>query len=382
MKILMSGGGSGGHVTPIKYVAQVLKQLDETNHIYYVGPRGDKFEDLVKNDAAIDEVHNIMAAKWRRYPRAWWRSVIDVKTNLLNLRDFFLFWIGLAQAIFLVGKIRPDVMLSKGGSVSVSVALAARLFRVPIVTHDSDTVPGKSNKIIAGWAVKSAVSQDPSFYSYIPEKMVYTGIPLSLETTEIANEPRDNIRSGLGLDKNIPLVVVLGGSLGAATINNAIVKIAHGMTESGVNFVHFTGQQHFKAVSDQTQGFKNYQAIDFIEPAKYLRYIAAADIAVSRAGATTTAELAAFSKASIIIPASQLEDQRNNGAHLHQYKAAVVLSDENIAAQPELIEHAVFELIQDPKVRAAYGDKLSNLVRQDGSQAVAALVKEVGEGNG
>jgi UDP-N-acetylglucosamine--N-acetylmuramyl-(pentapeptide) pyrophosphoryl-undecaprenol N-acetylglucosamine transferase len=151
--VLLSGGGTGGHITPILAVAHQLKQQDPTVKTVYVGEHGGKFASLLDGNTDIDEIKTIFAGKLRRYHGdSWFKRLFDVRANLLNLRDLFLFGVGLLQSLWLVKKINPDVVFLKGGFVGVPVGLSAALWHKPFVTHDSDALPGLANRIVSRWA--------------------------------------------------------------------------------------------------------------------------------------------------------------------------------------------------------------------------------------
>src|SRR5688500_12846286 len=129
MTILVTGGGSGGHVTPLTAVAAELKQLQPDIRIVFVGQRGDRFGDLVAENEHVDASHRILAGKFRRYHGEGLKQLLDVRTMLFNLRDLFYFFLGTLQSLVLIRRVRPDVVFVKGGFVGVPVGLAAAFWR-------------------------------------------------------------------------------------------------------------------------------------------------------------------------------------------------------------------------------------------------------------
>lgn len=171
----MTGGGSGGHITPILAVAHELKKLAPDTHIIYIGQQGDTFGTVVAEHELIDEVHTIAAGKFRRYHSEGLKQLLDLKTMWLNLRDGFRVVKGLVQSYRLLGDLKPDMVFCKGGFVGVPVGLSAALRHIPYVTHDSDAIPGLANRVIAKWAALHAVALDPSLYPYPVERTVNVG---------------------------------------------------------------------------------------------------------------------------------------------------------------------------------------------------------------
>lgn len=161
MRILVTGGGSGGHITPILAVVHELRQLSPKAEIIYVGQTGDDLLDVPAHDPNIASVVAIRAGKFRRYHGEGWKQLFDVVTLCKNLRDAVWVLIGLWQSFWLLGRLRPDVIFVKGGFVGVPVGLAAALRGIPYVTHDSDALPGLANRIIARWAKVHTVQPLP-----------------------------------------------------------------------------------------------------------------------------------------------------------------------------------------------------------------------------
>ena len=147
----MTGGGSGGHITPLLSLAREIKDQQPGCQIVYVGHKGDDFDSLKARAANFDFLAFINAGKFRRYHSEGLAGLFSLKTLGLNIRDFLRLPGSIIQSYRLIRRFKPDVMFSKGGFVAVPVGVAARLRRVPIITHDSDTVPGLANRIVGRW---------------------------------------------------------------------------------------------------------------------------------------------------------------------------------------------------------------------------------------
>src|SRR5690606_13564925 len=160
----------GGHISPLLAVAHELKKIEPDARLDYVGERGGKFKRLVLEDTSIDEARFILAGKFRRYHgESWLRRLLDVRTNLLNIRDALYTLIGFCQSVWLLLRRRPDVVFIKGGYVGVPIGLAAALLKVPFITHDSDAVPGLANRVVGRWARLHATGMPEKFYDYPPD---------------------------------------------------------------------------------------------------------------------------------------------------------------------------------------------------------------------
>jgi UDP-N-acetylglucosamine--N-acetylmuramyl-(pentapeptide) pyrophosphoryl-undecaprenol N-acetylglucosamine transferase len=177
LKIVVTGAGSGGHITPVLAVAHELKKLSPESTLMYIGQRGDALGDVPAEDKNIDQSYTVRAGKFRRYHGEGIKQVFDVVTLYKNLRDVIFVLIGLWQSFWLLGRLHPDVIFIKGGFVGVPVGLMAALRGIPYVTHDSDAVPGLANRIIARWARLHAVGLPKEVYAYPPAKTVTVGVP-------------------------------------------------------------------------------------------------------------------------------------------------------------------------------------------------------------
>src|SRR5579862_561435 len=176
--IVLTGGGSGGHITPLLSLARELKKQAPDCQVLYIGHKGDNFDTLKHSGHDFDFMAFIKAGKFRRYHGNRARGLLDPKTLILNIRDFFRLPASIAAAYKILRKFKPDAVFSKGGFVSLPVGIAARLLKIPIITHDSDSTPGLANRIIGRWAKIHATGMPPEYYSYPKSKTVFVGIPI------------------------------------------------------------------------------------------------------------------------------------------------------------------------------------------------------------
>lgn len=384
MRYMVTGGGSGGHVTPVKHVVTSLKRRDKDAEVTYIGQRGDRFADLI-TDEDVRAKKLIFAGKYRRYPRARWKTIIDIPTHLLNLRDLFYVGIGYVQSLLIIRKAKPNALFVKGGYVSVPVGLAAATLKVPIITHDSDLIPGLANKLVARWARYNCVASSAGDYPYEVEKIQVVGVPINEDFfQEVDDERQLEAKKAIGAGEDNPVILVLGGSLGAKSINDTMVNIAEDLIENYIEAFHVTGSINFQEVKEQTadidmQGM--YHLIDFISDQKLLlEHYIAADLIVSRAGATNTAEVAGLNKPAIIIPAQQLADQQANAKEIEQEDAAVVLQDDELRESPEKLFEAIDLVLKDEELAASISDNMHKMVNENAAHSIAELLIEVARG--
>ena len=301
-----------------------------------------------------------------------------------NIRDFFYFLIGIFQARKLLKQLRPAVIFVKGGFVGVPVGLAAANLHIPYVTHDSDAIPGLANRIIARWAKLHAVALPAELYPYPPEKTVTTGIPLTQHFEPVTPRLKRHYRQLLKLPEKAKVLFVIGGGLGAQGVNYAVAEaVPHLLLEYPDLYVmHGVGRANFtdmKAVYDQSLTEAQRQRVeifDFISDV--YRYSGAADIVVTRAGATNLAEFAVQGKACIVIPASFLTggQQLKNARYLAEQGAAVVINETELTADSNRLARQVSELFKNPEQQIELGKKLHEFAQPDATAKLADILLE------
>lgn len=380
---MLVGGGSGGHITPLLAVAYKLREQQPVATIDYVLETGSRFVDLPRRAKCIDNVYQIRAGKFRRYHgESIWSHLLDFSTNLKNIRDAFYFVIGFFQSLGLLGRLRPDAVFIKGGFVGVPVGLACRIRRIPYFTHDSDTVPGLANRLIAGHALYHAVGMPEDFYNYPKSKLRYTGIPLSSDYAVVDAATKLKFRRQLKLPEDAMVLTVTGGSLGAMRLNNAVRAIAPALLDkfSKLYILHQTGMDLpiYNGLDDSISA--RITEVDYTKD--LAAFTGAADVIVARAGATTIAELAVQAKACVIVPNPQLTggQQSHNAAYLKQHRAAVVLSEAE-TADAKVFQSTLEQLLQSGDRQLALGKALGSLAKPDAAEALTAIIIEIASKN-
>ncbi len=341
-KIVMTGGGTAGHVTPNIALMPTLRQ--EGYEISYIG----SYEGIEKRLIEEQNVpyYGIASGKLRRY--------FDPK----NFSDPFKVLKGYGQSIKILKKIKPDVVFSKGGFVSVPVVLAARHCKIPAIIHESDLTPGLANRIAIPRATKVCCNF-PETLSYLPkEKAVLTGSPIRKELLS------GNAKAAFSLcgfeDHSKPVILIIGGSSGSRAINTAIRDLLPELIKS-YNIIHLCGKDNLDSSLNSTGGYAQFEYAN----QELADMFALADLVISRAGANAICELLALHKPNILIPlsaAASRGDQILNANSFRSQGFSYVLDEESLANTTllEAIEH-VFRK-KDSYVKAMEQSSTSNSI--------------------
>lgn len=308
-KILLTGGGTAGHVTPNMALIPYLRERDY--EIIYIG----SYEGMEKRLIADYDIpyFGIATGKFRRY--------VDAK----NLSDPFRVIKGFGQSVNILRKERPDVLFSKGGFVSVPVVNAAHLLGIPCIIHESDMTPGLANKLCIKAADKICCNF-PETMKYLPaEKSILTGTPIRRELTQgVGSEGRKYC----GFSDDKPVLMVIGGSLGAQSVNET-VRLALPRLLNDFNIVHICGKDKMDNLKLSVPGYKQFEYVK----GELKDLFAMADIVVSRAGANSICELLALHKPNILIPLSARSsrgDQIDNARSFEQQGFSMVIDSDEL----------------------------------------------------
>lgn len=373
--IVLSGGGTGGHITPILAVAHELKKLDPTVKTIYIGEKHGKFKELTESHEAIDASYDIWAGKFRRYNgESWIKRLIDVRTNLLNIRDLFLFAFGSIQSFFLLRKLRPDIVFLKGGFVGVPVGIAAHLHKIPFMTHDSDALPGLANRIVGRWARTHAVAMPKEIYSYPQAKTVQVGVLVEPNFKPVTLETQVDMKQQIDVPSGATMLLITGGSSGAQNINIAVKTIANELLSGypDLYIVHQAGKG--KAGIYGAYSHDRLRVIEFMRP-MYV-YTGAADIVVSRASGNTIAELGTQGKAVIAVANPLLTGghQVKNAEALQAAGAALIVTETAKATNVEELKLSIVRLLDNPGQRKQLGKTLQDVTLVNAAEKLAQLL--------
>ena len=343
MKILFTGGGSGGHVLPIIAIIREIRKFSIKKELefFYVGPK-DSFGDLLLSQEDI-KIKNVTAGKIRRST--------DREDLFLNFIDIaFKIPFGMMQSFFHIFFLAPDLIFSKGGFGSVPVVITGWLLGVPVFIHESDSIPGLANKFLAKFSSKIFTSF-PQTIEFDEEKIILVGNPIR---TEILNGTKEEAKKALKLTEKKPVVLILGGSQGAERVNDLFLEILPEVIRD-FELIHQCGEANFERVNSESKVMlkeflrKYYHPFPFLKENELKNAYAACDIIVSRAGAGSIFEIAAAGKPSILIPLpeSAQNHQVNNAYVYAKSGAAIVLESENFT--PHFFLNQLKMLLADPE---------------------------------
>ena len=351
-KIILTGGGSAGHVTPN---LALLPQLQaEGIEVHYIGT-ADGIERTIVSERSDITYHVISSGKLRRYFS--WK----------NFTDPFRVLRGMFQARRIMREVKSAAVFSKGGFVSVPVVIAAHGKHIPVVTHESDYTPGLANKINAKFADKICVTFEDTL-SHVGAKGVHTGTPIRPELYE---GDKERGLSFLGFDDKKPILLVMGGSLGAAAVNDA-VRAALPKLLLSYDIVHLCGKGKVEESLAQP-GYRQFEYVNEELPDVF----AATDIVVSRAGANAVFEFLALSKPALLIPlprSASRGDQILNAGYFARKGFAMVLEQESLT--PETLLDAVNDLYDR---RLSFIATMSAEPLADGTDEVLAVIRSAME---
>ena len=348
-KIVLTGGGTAGHVTPNIALLPGLKELGY--EIHYIG----SYEGIESKLIADFDIpyYGIATGKFRRY--------LDPK----NLTDPFRVIKGYTEARKILKQIQPDIIFSKGGYVSVPVVRAAASLKIPCIIHESDMTPGLANKLCIPVAEKVCCNF-PETMQYIPEdKAILTGSPIREELS------KGNKIAGLdlcGFDANTPVIMVIGGSLGAANVNKAVRDALPELLKD-FQVVHICGKDKIDNMLLTTKGYKQFEYVK----AELKDIFAMADVVISRAGANAICELLALKKPNVLIPlmAGSRGDQILNAKSFESQGYSKVLMEDDITNQ--LLVDTIHELYFNKRT---YIESMSNSHQQNAIKTIISLIEE------
>lgn len=344
--IVLTGGGSSGHVTPNIALLPALKRAGFS--IHYIGSRNGIEKQIIDREGI--PYHSINTGKLRRY--------FDLK----NITDVFRVVDGFREAFKLLGQLKPSIVFSKGGFVSCPVVWAAWLRRIPVVIHESDITPGLTNRLsipFAGGVCYTFPESEP----HIPSnKGVRTGMPIR---ESLFDGKRSEGRSICGFSSSKPVILVIGGSLGSEKINNLIRSVLDILLKD-FNICHICGKGNVKPEFDGKPGYKQFEYINEEQP----HIFAMADLVVSRAGATVLYELLALKKPNLLIPLSKAAsrgDQILNAASFEKQGFSMAMQEE------ELDEASLVNAIKE--LYAAGGKYHEIMKKSTAASGVTAVMK-------
>ncbi|MBR5236071.1 MAG: undecaprenyldiphospho-muramoylpentapeptide beta-N-acetylglucosaminyltransferase [Clostridia bacterium] len=354
MKVLLSGGGTAGHINPALAIAGHLSQNHQAD-ILFVGTKKGLENKLVP------------AAGWDiRYIEV---SGLIRRLTLKNLSVIKQFLTAIIHAKKILKDFAPDVVIGTGGYVCAPVLFAAKALKIPTIIHEQNVIPGVTVKLAAGLSDRICISfSDTTKYlkKAFVEKCVLTGNPIREEMFSVNSGAA---RKALGLDER-PFVTAFGGSLGAATINNAVLGLLNGEKTDHFQFMLGTGQRFYEQF---TKGLNkkedNIRIVPYIENMDLV--MAAADVIIGRAGALTVSELCALGKPAILVPSPNVahDHQTHNAKSMEKIGGAIVIADRELS--PETLKKAIDSVLDNEAGMAAMAENARRAGITDGAKRIS-----------
>jgi UDP-N-acetylglucosamine--N-acetylmuramyl-(pentapeptide) pyrophosphoryl-undecaprenol N-acetylglucosamine transferase len=372
MKIIFTGGGTGGHFYPIISIAQAINKISKEKKL--IKPTLYFFSNTPYNHGLLYdnniEYKKTSAGKLRRY------------FSIFNFLDLFKTAWGVINALIDVYDIYPDVVFGKGGFSSFPTLFAARVLRIPVIIHESDSVPGRVNKWAGKFAYRIALSYPEAASYFKAERIAVTGQPIQRELAI----PAGGAHRYWNIDEGVPTLLILGGSTGAEKINNVILDALPELLEN-YQVIHQTGEKNIKMIEETSNSilFNNPHKLRY-KPKGYLTLLdqrmaaGAADLVISRAGSTIF-EIAAWGKPAIIIPISDSNGghQIKNAFAYAKNGAAEVIKEENLTEHVFVAE--INRIIQSPEIKRKMSDAAKSFFKPDADQVIAKEILSIALGH-
>ena len=370
MKIVFTGGGTGGHFYPIVAVVQKINQIIDHEKIlgaklYYISDSPYDKEILFENGLLYEE---ISTGKMRTY------------FSFKNFSDIFKVFFGIINAVFKMFSIYPDVVFGKGGYASFPTIFAARILRIPVLIHESDSAPGRVNKWAGHFAKKIAVSFIEAADYFPKQRVAWTGQPIRIEIEHPAQ--RREALEYFKLESDLPVILVLGGSQGAELINNTILDALPRLVNN-YQIIHQTGVRNLKMVTDRAEVIltdnqykSRYLSIPFLSPLLIRMASGVATIIISRAGSMLF-EIASWGVPSILIPITNtnLDHQKKNAFNYARAGACSVVEEMNMTAN--ILSGEIERIIEDKEGYKQMAQSAKDFNKPDAAMKIARALMDI-----
>jgi UDP-N-acetylglucosamine--N-acetylmuramyl-(pentapeptide) pyrophosphoryl-undecaprenol N-acetylglucosamine transferase len=371
MKILLTGGGTGGHFYPLVAVAESINKIVKEEKLlpvklYYMSDSPHDADMLLENNI---EYINISAGKVRRY------------FSILNFFDLFKTFFGIIGATIKIFSIYPDVIFSKGAYSSFPVLVAAKFLKIPGVIHESDSAPGRTNLWASKFAKRIAVSYPEAAKYFDSSRVAVTGNPVRENIKMLPT--KENAQKFLNLTDDIPIILILGGSLGAQKINDQILSILPALVEK-YYVIHQTGKANIEEVVSTAEvilsdaKLKNrYRTFDYLNNLDMSMSAGASNLIISRAGSAIF-EIAQWGIPSIIIPITNTngDHQRQNAYNYARSGGAVVIEESNLSSSILLSE--INRIIEDKNLSKKMSEGAKSFIKTNAADLIAREIVKIG----
>lgn len=368
MKVLISGGGTGGHIYPALAIAGMLRERYNAE-VEYVGTKRGLETKLVPREG-----YKLHTVKVKGFSRSLSLSNIDAAIKAFT---------SVYEAKRIIKSFKPDIVIGTGGYVCWPVLKAAAKMGIPTAVHEQNAVVGMTVKMLSKYVDKVMISFEESRGLFdCPEKLVMTGNPIK---SEMFTRSAEEAKKALSLDKDVPLILSYGGSLGAMKVNENVLSVIESFSEKNdVYHIHATGRGEWQEIKAKliARGYSDngdYVTKGKVTVREYIydmpTVLTAADIVISRAGAMTISELAALGKASVIIPSPNVTNnhQYKNAAVLERAGGAILIEERNLT--PEKLSGVLSELLSDSAKLSSLRTNIRQFAVLDSLERIDSVVQ-------
>lgn len=349
MKIILTGGGTAGSVIPLLAIAaQIKKQNPDAQFLFIGTKKGQPEKELAeKYNIPFTSIHG---GKLRRY------------FDLRNIIDIFLIIIGFFQSLFIISKFKPDIILGAGGFIQVPVIWAGKFLGKKIIIHQQDLKPSLANKLTSCYADKITVTFEKSLNDFKKEKTVLTGNPVR---KKILNGDKEVAYKTFNLNKNLPVILFVGGGTGALGLNIIIEKALPKLVEF-CQIIHLTGKD--KKVGDFNH--ENYHPYEFLKD-EMKEALTVADLIVSRAGMSALTEFSVLGKPIILVPLPK-SHQEENALFFSQNRAANVIYYTDLKS--ELLTEKIKSLLNNKEEINILSENIKKIIKPEAAQSITSEI--------
>jgi UDP-N-acetylglucosamine--N-acetylmuramyl-(pentapeptide) pyrophosphoryl-undecaprenol N-acetylglucosamine transferase len=356
LRIIISGGGTGGHIFPAISIANALKQKDSNTEILFVGAEG-KME-MEKVPAAGYKIIGLPVRGFQR------------KLTFQNISFFYKLLVSMVKARKIIKSFNPDIVVGVGGFASGPILRAATRMNIPTLIQEQNSYAGVTNKILGSKVNKICVAYENMERFFPKEKIIFTGNPVRQDLVDTTGKKHEEALLHFGLQGNKKTILVIGGSLGARTINQSIENGLSKIADNKLQLIWQTGKEYFYKAKEEAAKLNNdsIKVVDFISRMDYAYSIA--DVVISRAGASTISELCIVKKPSILVPSPNVAEdhQTKNAMALFKNDAAMMITD---AEAPEKLVDEVIKLLKDEFLINVYRDNCGKMAVTNSAEKIA-----------
>ncbi|MBR0416597.1 MAG: undecaprenyldiphospho-muramoylpentapeptide beta-N-acetylglucosaminyltransferase [Firmicutes bacterium] len=362
MKVLISCGGTGGHIYPGIAIADKIKQEQPDAEILFVGTKNGMENQLVP--ASGYEIKGIDAKGF------------DRKHIFANIKTIHETLSGSKEMLDILDQFKPDIAIGTGNYVTGPVLLQAHKHHIPCYIHESNAMPGVANKMISAFADKVFLSFDGTQKHFLhPKRAIVTGNPVRAEFTRL---DRAQCRADLGLSEDDKMILIFGGSLGAQVINNETIQLIQNLEKGNYNYkvIFVTGNRYYEEIRSIVDGNRDGKLPDFVTLMAYAynmpQLMCAADVVVSRSGAIAVSEIAVCGRASVLIPSPNVtgNHQYYNAKALADKGAAVLLEEKYLLDESVDLTEEILKILEDPEKLSAMSAAAKSMGKTDAADII------------